>query len=87
MGQNISNGTQTSWKIIIDSLLVQLPYAKICALLEYYAASSGKFFPTFRDNLSVPSSRFKILEPILNPEDGTERLSRNVGNKVTLLTA
>ena len=27
-----------------------------CALLGYYAASSGNFLPTFRDNLSVPSS-------------------------------
>jgi len=25
------------------------------ALLVYYAASSGDFLPTFRDNLSVPS--------------------------------
>ena len=27
-----------------------------CALLGYYAASSGNFLPTFRDNLSVQSS-------------------------------
>ena len=27
-----------------------------CALLSYYAASSGNLFPTFRDNLSVPSA-------------------------------
>jgi len=26
------------------------------ALLGYYAASSGNFLPTFRDNLPVPSS-------------------------------
>jgi hypothetical protein len=25
-----------------------------CALLGYYAASSGNFLPTFRDNLSAP---------------------------------
>ena len=30
---------------------------KICALLGYYAAYSGDYSPTFRDNLSVPSSR------------------------------
>jgi hypothetical protein len=29
------------------------------ALLGYYAASSGNYLPTFRDNLSVPSSGFK----------------------------
>jgi hypothetical protein len=32
---------------------------KICALLGYYAAWSGSSVPTFRDNLSVPSWRFK----------------------------
>jgi len=31
------------------------------ALLGYHAASSGTFLPTFRDNLSVPSSRGKNL--------------------------
>jgi hypothetical protein len=32
---------------------------EICALLEYYAASNGNPLPTFRDNVSVPSSRVK----------------------------
>jgi hypothetical protein len=32
---------------------------EICALLGYYAASSGKPIPAFRDNLSVPNSRVK----------------------------
>jgi hypothetical protein len=31
---------------------------KICALLGYYAAYSGNYIPTFRDKLSLPSSRF-----------------------------
>jgi len=30
-----------------------------CALLCHYAASSGNSLPTFRDNLSVPSSRLE----------------------------
>jgi hypothetical protein len=30
---------------------------EICALLGYYAASSGNSVPTFRDNLSVPFSK------------------------------
>jgi hypothetical protein len=30
-----------------------------CALLGYYAPSSGNPLPTFRDNVSVPSSRIK----------------------------
>jgi hypothetical protein len=33
-----------------------------CALLGYYAASSDNCLPTFRDNLSVPSSKVKNLE-------------------------
>jgi len=28
-----------------------------CALLGYYAARVGNFFPTFQDSLSVPASR------------------------------
>ena len=32
---------------------------EICALLGYYAALIVSFVPTFRDNLSVPSSRIK----------------------------
>jgi hypothetical protein len=32
-----------------------------CALLGYYKASSGNFLPTFRDNLSVQSSRVNML--------------------------
>ena len=32
---------------------------EVCALLEYYAAYSGSSLPTFRDNLSVSSSRAK----------------------------
>jgi len=33
-----------------------------CALLAQYAAGCGNFVPTFRDNLSAPSSGFKNLE-------------------------
>ena len=32
---------------------------EICALLGYYAASCGNCLPTFRDHVSVPSSRVK----------------------------
>ena len=37
-----------------------LDVGEICALLPYYAAFSGDSLPTFRDNLSVPSSRVKM---------------------------
>jgi hypothetical protein len=35
--------------------------AENCALLDYYAASSGNYLQTFRDNLSVQSSVIKNL--------------------------
>jgi hypothetical protein len=43
-----------------------------CAVLGYYAASSGNFLRKFR---------------FLNPEDGTDRLSRNVSKILPLLAA
>jgi len=54
-----------------------------CAHLGYYAESNGSFLQTFRDNLSVPSSGFRLYLS-LNREDGTDRLFRNVGNKLPL---
>jgi hypothetical protein len=45
---------------------------KNCALLGYYAASSGNLLQTFRDNLSVPSSGRTG-----SPKEGTDMLSRN----------
>jgi hypothetical protein len=42
----------------------------VCALLGYYAASCGNCLPTFRDNVSVPSSRVKISSDIRFMERG-----------------
>ena len=62
-----------------------------CVLLGCYAASSFNFLPTFRDNLSGPF--FSVQESwnfglgLLNREDGTDGLSRNVGKKLPLLAA
>jgi hypothetical protein len=62
---------------------------EICALLGYKAASRGNFLPTFRDNVSVPSSRVKNSKTprfldILTLDDGTDTLSRNVGKGLPL---
>jgi hypothetical protein len=46
---------------------------EICALLEYYATMSGSSVPTIRD--------------FLTPEDGTDRLTRNVGTQLPLSAA
>jgi hypothetical protein len=45
-----------------------------CTLQGYYAAISDSSLPTFRYNLSIPSSK----------GDWTDRLSRKVGNKLPL---
>ena len=55
-----------------------------CALLSYYIAISGNSLTTFRDNLSVSSSRVKKS---LSLEDKTDILSRNVGKELPLLSA
>jgi hypothetical protein len=47
-----------------------------CALLGYYAASSGNSLPTFRNNPLVPSSR---VIGFLTLDDWIDRLSRNYG--------
>ena len=41
-----------------------------CSLLGYYTASGGNFLPTFRDNLSVPSSEFNNPKGSLYPQYG-----------------
>jgi hypothetical protein len=55
-----------------------------CALLGHYAASSSISLATFRDNLSVLSSRFFL--DLLTREDGNDGLSRNVGKALPLHT-
>jgi hypothetical protein len=69
---------------------------KICAVLGYYAASCGNPLPTFRNNVSVPSSRVKTskkknrqdyavyLGDFLTLEYGIDTLSRNVGKGLPL---
>ena len=49
-----------------------------------YAASSDNLLAAFRDNIG---SRIQEDFGFLNPEDGTDRLSRNVGTKLPLLAA
>jgi hypothetical protein len=60
---------------------------EICAILGCYTASNGNPLPTFRDNISVPSSTVKkskessflFFLDFLTLEDGTDTLCRNVG--------
>jgi len=60
---------------------------KNCASLVHYTAGSGNFLPTFRDELLVRSSGFKNKKGVigfLTPKDGSDKLSRNVGEKLPL---
>jgi hypothetical protein len=47
----------------VEHCLNKAPVEKeveICGLLGYYTASCGNYLPTFRDNVTVPSSRVKF---------------------------
>jgi hypothetical protein len=57
---------------------------EICALLGYYASSNGNPLQTFRDNISVPSSRVKKSKKKgpLDLEDVIDTLSRNVDKEL-----
>ena len=61
--------------------------SEVCAIWRFYAAHNGSFKPTFRDKLSVPTSRVKQFFDYMTVEDGTDRLSRNVGKKLPINTA
>ena len=56
----------------------------ICAILWYYAEYSERQLLTFREKHSVPSEKVKKAK---NKLYLTDRLSRNVGNELLLLTA
>jgi len=62
---------------------------EICALLWYHAACGGSSLPTFRDILSGLVFKGQAIpeDDLLTLEDGTDRLSRNVGNDLPLCAA
>jgi hypothetical protein len=53
------NTEQVLPKLPAKKKKLSCPDIGICTLLGYYAASCGNCFPTFRDNVSVPSSQVK----------------------------
>ena len=61
---------------------VDILNGKNCALLGHYAACSGNFLQTFRDNLSVASLRVQNQRKIglLTLESETDRVPRSVNN-------
>jgi hypothetical protein len=74
--------------IVIKSFRETQFVVEICAILGYYAVWSGNPLPTFRDSVSVASSRVKkFMIQVFIHEDGTVTLSRNVGKGLPLHTA
>jgi hypothetical protein len=76
-----------SWWVIgwMDGLTKGSMDDEVCGLLGYYAASRGNCLPTFRDNVSVPSSQVKSPSfpvGLLTRQDVTDTLSRNVGKQL-----
>jgi len=56
-----------------------------CALLVYYATSNGNSLPTFRDNLSVPSSGVRNPVTCARISNVTEyKISRGRHNELIL---
>jgi hypothetical protein len=50
---------------VLGDLFTNCFKPEICSLLGNYTASCGNYLPTFRDNVSVPSSRVKIPSRII----------------------
>ena len=76
------NVIQLTWLDVISGSFHEVDVN--CTLLCYLTASDGNNLPTFVDDLSL-ASRNPISFGFLNAEEGTDRLSRNVGNKLSLL--
>jgi len=73
------------WALTCTMRDFTFPPQSRCALLGCYVASSGNSLPTFRNNLSAPSSRVKNQKR--KKTYGTDKLSRNVGKELPLLDA
>lgn len=50
---------QTSCAVSLICQYFKTTKPQICVLLKFYAAQNGSILSTFRDNLSIPSSRVK----------------------------
>jgi hypothetical protein len=86
---------QITYRPSVCNFSVRHRVNEIAVLLGCYAAWIGGWFPTFRDNLSVPFARVKqsgkkllgawpFLSDCLTVEDLTDRLSRKVCNKLSV---
>ena len=74
--------TQPTLRLMSVISVFRLEVDENCAILGYYAVSSGNSLPTFRDSFSVPSSG-----GILDPWNGTDRLSHIFDKELELFAA
>jgi hypothetical protein len=60
-GGSVSRNVSNYWTTLCCNRdgIVNIVLEEFCALLGYYAKSSCNPLPTFRDNVSIPSSRIK----------------------------
>jgi hypothetical protein len=77
LGNTDGQGTKMGWNVLWRFETDAEP--ENCALLGYYAASSGDVLSTFRDNLSVPFSGVKNPKKT-GPISCTETSARNTTN-------
>jgi hypothetical protein len=68
----------------VEVLVMKKRYVEICALLRQYAASSGNPLPTFRADVSVPSSTVKKMGPIRRPETSVTDYHSTLRRRVQL---
>ena len=77
MNLRLGMKTNSKWRLqrtVKVTAIFRREEAENCALLGYYAASSGYFF-------------CGLCFGLLNPKDGADMLSRNVRKKLQLLVA
>jgi hypothetical protein len=62
----ISAGVTYVSPLVTDRSILHALTLENCVLPGYYAASSGNLLPTFRDNLSIPSSGLNKKKMVLS---------------------
>jgi hypothetical protein len=76
--QHVSQHTNSQYACVISDFRREVD--ENCALLGYYATSNGDFLPSFRDNLSVPTSWPLKMEPIGCPETSARNCQYSLWN-------
>jgi hypothetical protein len=78
MDQILDYMTKRKFRLTRQVIVSDFVYEN-CALLDYCAASSGNSLPTFRDDLSVPSSLAEMV-PLGSPETSVRNFHYSLRN-------